>query len=97
MGLTNKAAGLPNSGPYQGFALMSPEAILGANPDFIITITPAPAPAPRLSDTIKRIPPFAALNAMRNNTIIEADVALFLQAPGPRIVEAVEFLKEKLN
>jgi len=34
---------------------------------------------------------------MRNNTIIEADVALFLQAPGPRIVEAVEFLKEKLN
>ena len=97
LGLTNKAAGLPNSGPYQGFALMSPEAILGANPDFIITITPAPAPAPRLSDTIKRIPPFAALNAMRNNTIIEADVALFLQAPGPRIVEAVEFLKEKLN
>ena len=97
LGLDNKAAGLPNSGPYEGFALMSLETILVANPDFIVTITPAPEPAPRLSGSIKRIPQFASLNAMRNNSIIEADVALFLQSPGPRIVEAVEFLKEKIG
>ena len=97
LGLVNKAAGLPDSGPYPGFALMSIEAILTANPDVIVTITPAPAPAPRLSDSIRQIPPFAGLIAIRGGNVIEADVTLFLQSPGPRIVEAVEFLKDAIS
>ena len=97
IGMVNKAAGLPDAGPYPGFALMSPESILEANPDVIITISPAPAPAPRLSETIALIPPFAALKAIQTGSIIEGDVALFLQAPGPRIVEAVEFLNQSLD
>ena len=97
LGLVNKAAGLPDSGPYPGFALMSIEAILTANPDVIVTITPAPAPAPRLSDSIRQIPPFAGLTAIRGSNVIEADVTLFLQSPGPRIVEAVEFLKDAIS
>ena len=97
LGLVNKAAGLPDSGPYPGFALMSIEAILTANPDVIVTITPAPAPAPRLSDSIRQIPPFAGLTAIRGGNVIEADVTLFLQSPGPRIVEAVEFLKDAIS
>tara|TARA_Y100000590_G_scaffold400797_1_gene485177 strand:+ start:4638 stop:5726 length:1089 start_codon:yes stop_codon:yes gene_type:complete len=97
LGMENKAAGLPDSGPFPGFALMNPEAILVANPDVIITITPAPEPAPRLSATITQIPPFAGLKAIRTNSILEGDVTLFLQAPGPRIVDAVEFLKSGLE
>ena len=97
IGMDNKAAGLPDSGPFPGFALMSTEAILMANPDVLVTITPAPAPAPRLSDSIKQIPPFAGLNAIRTDNVIEADVTLFLQSPGPRIVEAVEFLKDAVS
>ena len=97
VGLINKAAGLPDSGPYPGFAVMGPESILMANPDFIVTITPAPMPAPRLSETIKQIPPFARLKAIQSGNVIEADVNLFLQAPGPRIVEAVEFLKDHIK
>ena len=97
IGLINKAAGLPDSGPYPGFAIMGPEAILMANPDFIVTITPAPKPAPRLSETIKQIPPFARLKAIQSGNVIEADVNLFLQAPGPRVVEAIEFLKERIK
>ena len=97
LGLVNKAAGLPDSGPYPGFALMSIEAILTANPDVIVTITPAPAPAPRLSDSIRQIPPFAGLIAIRGGNVIEADVTLFLQSPGPRIVEAVEFLEDAIS
>jgi ABC-type Fe3+-hydroxamate transport system substrate-binding protein len=97
LGLVNEAAGLPDSGPYPGFALMSIEAILTANPDVIVTITPAPAPAPRLSDSIRQIPPFAGLTAIRGGNVIEADVTLFLQSPGPRIVEAVEFLKDAIS
>ena len=96
-GMVNKASELSDSGPYPGFAMMSPESILEANPDVIITISPAPAPAPRLSETIALIPPFAALKAIQTGSIIEGDVALFLQAPGPRIVEAVEFLNQSLD
>ena len=76
---------------------MSTEAILMANPDVIVTLTPAPEPAPRLSQTITQIPPFAALTAIQMNQIVEGDVTLFLQAPGPRIVDAVEFLQESLQ
>ena len=97
IGLINKAAGLSDSGPYPGFAIMGPEAILMANPDFIVTITPAPKPAPRLSETIKQIPPFARLKAIQSGNVIEADVSLFLQAPGPRVIEAIEFLKERVE
>tara|TARA_B100000029_G_scaffold21814_1_gene21996 strand:+ start:1397 stop:2395 length:999 start_codon:yes stop_codon:yes gene_type:complete len=97
IGMDNKAAGLPDSGPFPGFALMSIEAILMANPDVLVTITPAPVPAPRLSDSIKQIPPFAGLNAIQTGNVIEADVTLFLQSPGPRIVEAVEFLKDAVS
>ena len=91
-GLTNAADGLDESGPYPGFALMATESILIANPDFIVTITPAPEPAPRLSQSITKIPPFAGLNAIRNNAILEGDKDIFLQSPGPRIVDAVEAL-----
>ena len=97
LGLDNKAAGLPDSAPYPGFALMSTESLYKANPDMIVTITPAPEPAPRLSSTITQIPPFAALRAIQTRSIFEADVALFLQAPGPRLVEAVEALKQGLE
>ena len=97
LGLQNKAEGLPDSGPYPGFSLMSIETILLANPDVIVTITPAPEPAPRLSETITRITPFAALKAIQTRSIFEADVTLFLQAPGPRIVDAVESLAQGLK
>ena len=96
-GMENKAEGLPDSGPFPGFSMMSPEAILMANPDVIVTITPAPKPAPRLSESIKQIPPFAGLKAIQTNMVFEGDLGLFLQSPGPRIVEAVEFLTKNLN
>ena len=97
LGMSNKAEGLPDSGPYPGYALMSTEAILMANPDVIVTLTPAPEPAPRLSQTITQIPPFAALKAIQMNQVVEGDVVLFLRAPGPKIVDAVEFLQESLQ
>ena len=97
LGLVNEDGDVPDSGPYPGFAMMSVEQILGVNPDVLVTITPAPEPAPRLSDTIRQIPPFAALKVVRTGSIFEADPDLFLQSPGPRIVEAVEALREGLK
>lgn len=93
-GLENAAGDVADSGPYPGFALMSIEQILRANPDMIFTITPAPEPAPRLSQSLGFIPPFQGLKAMRANKIIESDVVIFLNSPGPRIVDAVAFMKE---
>lgn len=97
LGMENKAAGLPDAGPFPGFTLMTTEAILIANPDVIVTITPAPEPAPRLSQSLRFIPPFAGLKAIQQNAVIEGDLALFLQAPGPRLVDAVEALKNGIT
>ena len=92
--MVNKAAGLTDSGPYPGFSLMSLETIVAADPDVIVTIPPAPDPAPRLSSMISRMPQLAELKAVQDSSIFEADVTLFLQAPGPRLIEAAELLKD---
>ena len=97
LGMENKSSGLSESGPYPGFAVVSPESILTANPDVLVTISPAPEPAPRLSAIIARIPAFAGLKSVIDGNVIEADVELFLQAPGPRLIDAVEFLKDRLE
>jgi iron complex transport system substrate-binding protein len=86
----NPAAGLSGAaGPYPGYVLLSQEQAVTENPDVILTISPAPAPAPRLSDVLKDVPGYADLSAVKAGNVHELDVDLFLQAPGPRVVEAM--------
>ena len=92
LNLTNLAAGLPESGPYPGFALFSPEQALTANPDVVLAISPAPPPAPSLSEILPRVPGFSAMEAVKVGRVKELDPVLFLQAQGPRIADAVEEL-----
>jgi iron complex transport system substrate-binding protein len=93
----NLAAGMAESGPYPGFTLYTGEMALTSNPDVVFTISPAPPPAPRLSDMLVQVPGFNQMSAVTSGKIRELDPALFLQAQGPRIADAIEELARLLN
>jgi iron complex transport system substrate-binding protein len=93
----NPATGLSGAaGPYPGYVLLSAEQAVTENPDVILTISPAPAPAPKLSDVLKGVPGYSDLDAVKTGKVHELDVDLFLQAPGPRVVEAMRAMFELL-
>jgi iron complex transport system substrate-binding protein len=92
LGLSNLAAGMPDGGLFPGFALLSVESMLTLNPDYLFTITPAPPPAPRLSESLPRIPGIGDMAAVSGGRLYELDSAVFLNAPGPRITDAVTSL-----
>ncbi|MFC1963217.1 ABC transporter substrate-binding protein [Chloroflexota bacterium] len=97
LGLENLATGLPDSGPYPGFSLFSGEQAITSEPDSILTISPAPPPAPSLSMMLPQVPGYNTLTAINTGKVYELDPALFLQAQGPRIADAVEALLDLLN
>ncbi len=94
LGLNNLAGGMPDAGPFPGFALVSAESMLSLNPDYLFTITPAPPPVPRLSESLARIPGINQLAAVTESKVLELDPAVFLSAPGPRFPVAVNSLAE---
>ena len=88
LGIANPADEQPDSGPFPGFTRIAPEAMLAFDPAWIFTVTPAPPPAPRLSGLLGLFPGFPGLQAVAEGRVVELDVQLFVQAPGPRVVEA---------
>jgi iron complex transport system substrate-binding protein len=96
LGLNNVAADLPDSAPYAGFAQFTPAQAFQSNPDVIFTITPSPE-GPRLSQLLLGIVGFQDMSAVKDGNVEELDRALFLQAQGPRIADALEELLTIMN
>jgi len=97
LGLGNPAAGMPDNFSITGFTLFTSEQALTSAADIVFTITPAPPPAPRLSASLAQISGFNQMAAVQAGNVVELDPALFLQAQGPRIAEAVEEMLRLIN
>ena len=87
LGASNVADSEPDAGPYPGYASLSIEAILDADPDMIFTITRG-ADVP-MSETMLGDPVWAALSAVENGQVYELDNRLFLESPGPRFADGL--------
>lgn len=96
VGVENPATTQPDSGRYPGFVSVPMEMLLSWDPDYVLAVTPAPFPAPRLTALMRMMPPMRGLTAMSEGRVVEMDVELMLQAPGPRVVEALNLLAETL-
>ena len=97
LNLKNVAAGMDDAGPYPGYTSWAGETAIRYDPGYIFTINPAPPPAPRLSQMLPSIPGFNRLTAIKEGRIKDLDPVLFMQAPGPRIIDALEELVFKIE
>ena len=89
LGIENAFADQSDAGPFPGYSTAAPELLLQANPDYIFVISPAPAPAPPLSTVLPSIPGLNQLEAISSGKVVELDPALFIQASGPRVGDAL--------
>ncbi len=72
LGATNIADGNADQGPFPGYAQLSTEYILNADPDFVFTITQgSPTPMP---EAMKDDPIWSSLTAFQNGHVMELDV-----------------------
>lgn len=94
LGATNIADGRDDQGPFPGYTQLSMEYILDQDPDYVFTITRgSDTPMP---DDMAADPIWSALTAYENGQVIELDNRLYVEAPGPRVVEAMTQLYEIL-
>lgn len=96
LGAINPTEGLPDTGPYPGYTLYSTEQAVQVDPDVVFTLSPAPPPVPPLSEVLPNVPGYNSLSAVQEGRVHEISVKLFLQAPGPRVIDALEEMAQLL-
>jgi iron complex transport system substrate-binding protein len=89
LGATNIADAEPDAGPFPGYAQLSIEKVVEADPDFIFTVTRGAPGTPPIPETMAADPLWSELTAVQEGHVYELDNRLFLEAPGPRFTEAI--------
>lgn len=89
LGGENVLGVVPEGGPIPGFGVIGVGESAATLPDVVLIISSGEG---GLADLIATDPAWATVPALTNNRIHELDRDLFLRAPGPRIVEALQTL-----
>lgn len=97
-GGTNIAQKFPSIDGYPDYAQMPLERIIKANPDVIYFITHGEIDAvkERFAAELKANAAWENVNAIKDDQLFFLPPALFSSNPGPRIGEALEFIKNSL-
>lgn len=96
LGADNVAKNQPDVGQFPGYTKMALEAILASQPDVILAITEGPPGGKTITDTLSADPAWSAIPAVKNKRVSEINADLFLQAPGPRVGDALDQLAKLL-
>jgi iron complex transport system substrate-binding protein len=96
LGGRNAADGEPTVGRFAGYAKLSTETILAADPDVILAISAVGEGDETISQRLAADPAWSGLTAVKQGKAHEIDPYLFLLAPGPRAGEALETLFDLL-
>ena len=96
LGADNVAKGQPDVGQFPGYTKLSLETILASSPDVILAITAGPPGGKTITETLAADPAWSAIPAVKNKRVSEISAELFLQAPGPRVGDALDQLAKLL-
>jgi len=96
LGGVNVAAGAPDVGRFPGYTKLSLEAILPLAPDVVLAITAGPPGGTTITESLASNPGWADVPAVESGRVYEISAELYLQAPGPRVGEALEGLAKLL-
>lgn len=84
----------PDAGPFPGYAQLSLESVVEADPDMILTITRGAPGTKPIPEAMASDPIWSSLSAFQNGRVYELDNRLYVEAPGPRFTEAISNLFE---
>lgn len=87
LGAHNVLADAPDGAPLAGFGVIELGEAAALNPDVVLVIASGSG---GLADGIRNSPLWAETSAVRAGRVHELDTVLFLRAPGPRVVDALE-------
>ena len=96
LGGQNVAAGAPDVGRFPGYTKLSLESILASAPDVVLAITAGPPGGTTITGSLSSNPAWAEVPAVKNGRVSEISAEIYLQAPGPRVGDALAELAKLL-